>query len=438
MKKLFSGSLMILLILTACTFGNNEEESEPKDLHGTEGSYGIYYYLINSDYQVELVQFKKISTGTYCTVWSDQNSDLDSGTAASIASEFDANIYNAVTSNFADPYDADSDGKVAIFVYQGDDGSSGSYVAGYFFNWDFYVKNSSRPYSNEKDVIYINGAPSNHEPGDAAFNMTLAHEFQHLCNFSYNVMDEHSGDDNYQTFTWIDEGFSENASALCYGYSSNQDRLSYFTYSSFGNGEVSLTLWESQLENYALVYAFFARLYKSSNSIFSTFYNESTNNTTGLNTTLGGGSSLNDQFRGFLIDLKNETSSAFPTNFFPGTFSIDANGSSNPEIIPYAFLYRTQGNFTSINSNIDYLDSSGNLTTNKDNAVAVTWLDNSSWSDDYAGDWSGTAEETKALTSSIQPTMSQLRSISSSSSEPKPIDLHFRNKDISSNLTRKK
>ncbi len=380
MKRLMWPILLFLMVaLTAC--GGGADGDAP---------FGNSYFL-NVGNITETREFKKVYTGTYSTVYTDKGMNLTNAEASNISDEFDTKIYDTVRSTFADNHDVDGDGKVAIFVYEGSVGTVDSYVSGYFNYVDFYP-NSTYSNSNVKDVIYINGAPTNNQPGSNSFNNSLAHQFQHLCNFSYNVTLEHSGDVNYKMSAWMDEGLAEIAGALCYGFSAKQERLTYWQTdpnSKFGDGQVSLTLWENTPENLTLAYAFFAYLYKSNSVIFSNLYNQSGNQTGDVNSVAIGG--FETAFKEFVRYIRDVDSSKFPTGFFPAGFAVPTSGTSNPSIKPYTPLYRSTGNFTDNNTELTYLNAAGGVTgTPMTDGVVVTWLNNASWTTELWSDWSST------------------------------------------------
>ncbi|HEU5347151.1 MAG TPA: hypothetical protein VFU63_00935, partial [Ktedonobacterales bacterium] len=73
----------------------------------------------------------------------------------------------------------------------------GQYLGGYFSSEDEFPRAVS-PYSNERQMIYINLASSIGRPGTSAYNSTIAHEFQHMIHWFW-----HPGDDS-----WQNEGMS--------------------------------------------------------------------------------------------------------------------------------------------------------------------------------------------------------------------------------------
>ena len=83
----------------------------------------------------------------------------------------------------------------------------GQYLGGYFSSEDEFPRAIS-PYSNERQMIYINLASGIGQPGTSAYNSTIAHEFQHMIHWFW-----HPGDDS-----WQNEGMSVVAQHLN-GYS---------------------------------------------------------------------------------------------------------------------------------------------------------------------------------------------------------------------------
>lgn len=100
-------------------------------------------------------------------------------------------------------------------------------VAGYFSAWDTYPR-IVHPYSNEREIIYLNLDAV--RPGTGAYAATLAHELQHLIHYSNNPIQE----------TWIDEGSGELAAAVVAGAGARS--LAAFA----GQPDVQLTAWSDQ------------------------------------------------------------------------------------------------------------------------------------------------------------------------------------------------
>ena len=126
--------------------------------------------------------------------------------AAAIAAEFDDHVYGSVRTTFGAESDVDADGKITILILDivDDYVPGGSYVAGYFHPVNLFSK-ESYPQSNEREMLYMDCSPG--IPGNGTFNLTMAHEFQHLVNFNQKVFVQGTiGQD-----TWINEGLSNAA-----------------------------------------------------------------------------------------------------------------------------------------------------------------------------------------------------------------------------------
>ena len=75
--------------------------------------------------------------------------------------------------------------------------TSASIYGGYFSSEDEFPR-AVAPYSNERQMIYINLASGIGQPGTSEYDSTIAHEFQHMIHWFW-----HPGDDS-----WQNEGMS--------------------------------------------------------------------------------------------------------------------------------------------------------------------------------------------------------------------------------------
>ena len=116
-------------------------------------------------------------------------------------------------------------------------------VGGYYTSADEYP-NVVNPFSNEREMFYINVDKQETGPGTEFYLSTLCHEFQHMVHWNQNATQE----------TWLNEGASMVASTLC-GYSLG-DITSWYT----ENADVQLTSWsddsKAALPHYAAAYLF--------------------------------------------------------------------------------------------------------------------------------------------------------------------------------------
>ena len=207
---------------------------------------------------MELYEYYKVSAslyseGKYCKIYVEDESRyyVNDSIINFVTNEFDTKIYPKITSKFGEESDVDGNGKIILLILDIRDGFSGSggYIAGYFDSTNTYSKSSSY-YSNECDMIYLDCYPA--DPTSLDFHMTVAHEFQHLINYTQKGL---SGD--LPQDTWINEGLS---SAAEYVYSGNHltDRIDY--YNSFQSDESTgnnFYKWSDELIDYSTVYLFF-------------------------------------------------------------------------------------------------------------------------------------------------------------------------------------
>lgn len=228
------------------------------------------WYVINA---------RKMAESPHALIYVDKNQpQITESAAAALALEFESVIYPTVTQYFASPFDADGNGKTVILVYDIKDPSSGGSIGGYFFSYDMYSRKSveqlNKDYgtafrSNESDMVYLDCNP---QTSFDAQKKTLAHEFQHLVNYSYYLQNKTA--DN-PTCTWIDEGLAEAANHLCYG--AITARVSYYNLFN-ASGDINqspLFYWNAAnpLPNYSKSYLFFQYM-KAQSSLGNDLFKE--------------------------------------------------------------------------------------------------------------------------------------------------------------------
>ena len=202
-------------------------------------------------YQVNAPLYKE---GKYCKIYVEDESRflVNDSTLDSVIEEFDNQIYPKTTSKFGEESDVDGNGKIILLILDIRDGfnGTGGYVAGYFDSANTLSKSLFNPYSNESDMIYLDCYPA--DPMTIDFQMTVAHEFQHLINFTQKGL----SDGIYQD-TWINEGLSS-AAEYIYSGSHLSDRISYYnTYQSTYSWGDNFYKWDNELIDYSTVYLFF-------------------------------------------------------------------------------------------------------------------------------------------------------------------------------------
>ncbi len=299
--------LISALVITSCgLFGASCNEVNSNSTHYfwsvniNPGLFGEPYCEIGTRDPVEFDN---------CTVYMEYDF-YDSNVIDRVGTEFDA-MYDVITQNFGDPVLApDNNGKVTILLLDIIDGFDGvtnpSYVGGYFYSVDYVTQESlenagyTNDHSNERAMLYIDIDPQDVTKDDVY--STVAHEFQHMINFSENTLDGGSVTPDLDlilsdagTPTWIDEGFAMGAEQIWAVDVKNftnpseewpvYSRISYFNNSERyleGNPLIKWIRSESEydvLSNYSNSFLFFQylRVHSSLDSdIFKTMMDSST------------------------------------------------------------------------------------------------------------------------------------------------------------------
>ncbi|MBM9576164.1 peptidase M30 [Leptospira sp. 201903070] len=210
------------------------------------------------------------NVSVYAEFGQEQNLDYKN-----IIREFDLKIFPKLSAAFGAPSDMDQSGKVHILFLDIRDGSKpgGSFVAGFFDPFDFLSDDPrSGIRSNTKEILYIDSVQLKElAEKDLASGKpdtilsTIAHEFQHLIRFQYELPDYLS--QKTRDETWLNEGTSEVASDIA-GYSPQTNRIECYRgnvsgvcargvngSSIFGSGNFS------SIVDYSFAYAFIKYLY---------------------------------------------------------------------------------------------------------------------------------------------------------------------------------
>ena len=205
------------------------------------------------------VEAELLAKGEYCDVYVERGNNVTQNTAKAVAAEFDEKIFNQITTAFGPHRDVDGNGKLTLLLLDIVDGyvaPNGAYVQGYFDSTHMLDYSNS----NKCDMIFLDVDPV--VPGSSESYTTLAHEFQHLINYSRTFMEDGTSQD-----LWINEGLSSGAEYV-YSREINQVRVNHFNNDPYGsivygnNFFVWNGYWESHypstvLDNYATVSLFF-------------------------------------------------------------------------------------------------------------------------------------------------------------------------------------
>jgi hypothetical protein len=217
----------------------------------------------NKQYAVSAVH---LAENEYCVVYGENSAGISLKAAENIASRFKDSVFPVITGVFGDFRENLGDrgfgryDKLTLFLLDIKDSynsvTAPSYIAGYFSPKDILYSRTSLSYSNEGALLYLDVNPGN--PNDDGFFSTIAHEFQHLINFSLRIAQQGGGTNVKPQNTWIDEGLASAAEYLYSGKHSEQ-KIAYFnsdTRNSFSRGDTFFT-WDSEYEDYCTIYLFF-------------------------------------------------------------------------------------------------------------------------------------------------------------------------------------
>lgn len=280
---LFKLILISLITLSSCDYLSHQDQvihlSEDYKNKPQKKFWAIDFKKSKYSYVYYQITASLLAEGEKCNVWAEHGSGVTSETAKKTANAYDNQIYQKMTDtfypdkfttndgiqlnimDFADSEYGDNDGKLCILLMDIKDeykkGTNDSFIAGYFFAYNFY-----RGYnSNECDMIYIDTYPG--KPGSNDSNAVLAHEMQHLMNFIVSLKIRAGSFFD----TWIDEGLS---SAAEWSYLGSHPEIRWLWFENNGGGLGNIDkgnnffVWDNYSENqyallddYATVYMFF-------------------------------------------------------------------------------------------------------------------------------------------------------------------------------------
>ncbi len=135
----------------------------------------------------------------HLNMWVEKGADVDDDDLKSSADRFERMTYPTNREFFGSEWTPGVDSDVRLNILHAR--NLGDSIAGYYSSADQFSR-LAQPYSNQKEMFYIN--IDNNLPGNAFYDGTLAHEFQHMIHW-FNDRNEE---------TWVNEGLSELASAL--------------------------------------------------------------------------------------------------------------------------------------------------------------------------------------------------------------------------------
>ena len=300
-------AVIIGFVLAGCGDGGGGGGGSPSTTGGTGPSASFWATNDVTDSEYRLTA-NKLAENSYCEVWVEQGSSVTQATATAIANEY-TTIRSKNLSLFSKPVSAGgrtfpdtmalafalceemsgkSSSKLTILLLDIKDGfkvDTDPFIAGYFAMKDFYsdaqAMQEAGVHSNERPIIYMDTYPGLSK-GMEDFYSTIAHEMQHLMNFT--IDGTLRGD---LTDVWVNEGLS---SAAEWNYLGKhvQDRIDWFKQdptSLISQGD-NFFVWDNyedlhsaaNLNDYATVYLFFQwlRLNGGGTGVYKSIMNEPT------------------------------------------------------------------------------------------------------------------------------------------------------------------
>jgi hypothetical protein len=250
--------ILFVICASSCAILGSDASKKTND---EEFGPGDFWALRVNDSSWYRVHSNLVAEGTSCIVYAEKGSSIDEAMGTAIANEYDTNIHAQMLDAFGAIEDVDGNGKVILLLLDVKDSYSGGsdpYVGGYF-QPDQMRDPATYQYSNGADMLYIDINPQT--PNTPAFYATIAHELQHLINYSQTVARKPSAHSIKDT--WINEGLSTAAEYIYAG--DPNDRIKYVNYlynnlllgTSKDTVKDTFFVWENTLADYSTAYLFF-------------------------------------------------------------------------------------------------------------------------------------------------------------------------------------
>jgi hypothetical protein len=309
----FIFGLLILILFCSCGGGGGSSASylpisNPDPVTDPEtASFWAYDFVRNRYYTLSAA---KVAEGVHCYVYLEDGESVAQDAIDAVKNEFDTKIYPSVTTAFGSEPNpgVDGDSKIYILLQNVIDGfttGSSSYIAGYFNPLNEY----SVPNSNKKEMFYMNINPApGIVAGDADFNDTLAHEFQHMIHWEQKT--HLKGLNNP---TWLNEAMSTIAGTYC-GYGPSWYSVRIYE----ADPSNSLTMWDSTPYDYGVAYMwaqYFKDHYTGNGNIFKEMLDQNSTGITSVNaalTALGYSKNFNETFRDLSIAVFSGSTYTWP------------------------------------------------------------------------------------------------------------------------------
>ncbi len=217
--------------------------SAPLDTQvGDVATFWVNDHGNNRNYQIEATLVLALE---HVLVYVENGASVDLGALERSARRFNDEIYPRTRELFGSEWSPGVDGDPRLTILN----ARLPGVGGYFSGAD-EVPRSVNPFSNEREMFYIN--IESYAPGSEGYASVLAHEFQHMIHWHEN--------DNAPT--WFNEGLSQLAEEL----NGFRDGAASIGVAYLANPDVQLTTWAEdsaqRLPHYAASYLFLSYFYE--------------------------------------------------------------------------------------------------------------------------------------------------------------------------------
>mgnify|MGYP000903407184 CR=1 FL=1 len=192
----------------------------------------FWVHNISTETNVEITAELIYST-TVAYVWMERGAEYDHPALVKAVDRFSALTYPSLVNTFGSEWNPGVDNDPRLHILH--TSATGPGVAGYFYSADEYSK-LANPFSNEKEMFYINLSMVQPARDLLSYETVLAHEFQHMIHWYSDRGEE----------TWLGEGLSEYAQHIA-GYDGN----TFFARTFAAAPDLQLNTWSPEQGNNA-------------------------------------------------------------------------------------------------------------------------------------------------------------------------------------------
>ena len=287
----------------------------------------------NREIEAELVYQTDVAN-----VWVEAGQEFDRSRIARALDRFSGVAYPALVGAFGRESNPGIDGDPRLHILH--TAQMGAGVAGYFYSADKYTK-AVNPFSNEKEIFFINLNWLNGLRDYTTYETVLAHEFQHMIHWNQD-----RGED-----LWLNEGLSEYAQEVAQ-YAADTG----FAFAFLTDPDLTLTTWSpnpgANAPHYGASYLFVAYLaQRFGDDFLSRLVAEPRNGANGVDAVLAtvpGDLTFDDLFADWVVANWVDDPDALEADGIYGYRALDlpdANAAATHTTLPLAAITTTVANY---------------------------------------------------------------------------------------------